>query len=67
MAHRGCEHTDTSGWTLVEVVGGFCEVGQGCSGLAEGCPFAWKDGNKKVTNSANRRFAEFIERLMSKT
>ena len=63
MAHHGCEYTDVSGWTLVEVVSGRCEVGQGCDGLKAGCPFAWKENDFRQTRTANRIFADFCQRL----
>ena len=63
MAHKVCQYQDVSGFGVVEVVAGYCEVGEGCDGLKSGCPFAWEGSDKKTTARANARFAEFCQYL----
>ena len=63
MAHHNCKFSNVSGYGVVEVVSGRCEVGQGCDGLAEGCPFAWAEKDHKQTRIANRIFADFCKQL----
>ena len=64
MAHHGCDYEEESGYSLVEVVSGRCEVGEGCDGLKAGCPFAWKQGDFKQNRIANRIFSDFCAELM---
>ena len=62
MAHKQCPHTDVSGWGIVEVVLGICEVGEDCDGLKAGCPFAYAK-SRKATRAANRVYADFCKEL----
>ena len=58
--HHNCQFNDQSGWNLVEVVSGFCEVGSGC---VKECPHSWRKKDKKTeakADAAYRRFAEEI-------
>lgn len=64
--HKQCPHGDQSGWGIVEVVAGFCEVGNGCEGLKVGCPYAWAETDRKATRRANKAFDEFAKRLESR-
>jgi len=59
--HHQCEFEGGSGWGKVEVVGGLCEVGQGC--VAD-CPYSWQEKDRHTESLANRRFAEFAESLI---
>lgn len=56
MAHHNCQYADESGWSLVEVVTGFCEVGTKC---VKSCPYSWQD--KKTEKNADRAFENYIK------
>lgn len=64
--HHRCNYPDQSGYTLVEVVQGLCEVGEGCDGRKMGCPYAWREKDQATTRQANKAFNEFAKRLESR-
>jgi hypothetical protein len=61
MAHHNCQYTDESGWGVVEVVRGFCEVGQDC---VKSCPFSFH--GKKKEAQADKAYREFCKELEGK-
>jgi hypothetical protein len=50
-----------SGWTTVEVVRGFCEVGEGC---VKSCPYSYP---KKLAAKADKVYKEYCEELAKQT
>ncbi len=58
--HHNCEYPNQSGYSLVEVVEGFCEVGTGCE---KNCPFSWQEKDKKKERKANEAFQRFVKEL----
>lgn len=58
MIHK-CEF-ELSGWTTVEVVSGFCEVGEGC---VKSCPYSY---SKKLAARADKVYKEYCEELEKK-
>jgi hypothetical protein len=64
--HKQCPHPDSSSYNIVEVVSGRCEVGQGCPGLKDGCPFAWADNDWRQNRIAEKIFNDFCKRLESR-
>jgi hypothetical protein len=61
--HRQCPLPYLSGYNCVEIVAGYCEVGEDCEGLKGECPYAWKGGDWRKNVRANKAFVDFCERL----
>lgn len=55
--HHQCEFSDQTehGYECVDVVGAWCEVGDGC---LEECPYSWPESDTEITNKAVRAFED---------
>ena len=59
-----CPFHHASGcWGTVLLMGGMCEMGEDCPGLAAGCCHAWDGANTKNTANINKQFADYAKRL----
>ncbi len=58
--HTQCPFSDESGYECVEVVGGMCEVGDGC---VRACPYSWPAKNTKKTEKAVELMTRRAKRL----
>lgn len=61
--HYQCPFEAESGYQCVDVIAGFCEIGEGC---VQRCPYAWKDGDIKTTRKALKAFDAHCRRLERK-
>lgn len=51
--HSQCPFPYESGFNCVEIVGGFCEIGEDC---VERCDFSWRGTDARARRNALRAF-----------
>lgn len=56
--HFQCPYPTLSGYNCVELIGSFCEIGEGCEGLKANCPYAWRNNDWKSRRNVQRALVD---------